>query len=77
MADKISQRRVRGAKLGMTIQPKKKTPFDELGKQMEAGTPEEERLEARGRRFAGREAAKTQKRIPKAKPDFRKRGVRA
>lgn len=77
MADKLSQRRVRGAKLGMTVQPKKKTPFDELGRRMEAGTPEEERLEARGRRLAGKEAAKTQRRIPKVKPSFEKRGSRA
>jgi len=77
MADKVSGRRVRGAKLGMTVQPKKPGPFDKLGKIMEQGAEEENKLELRGQRLAGRAAAKAQGKIPKAKPDFRKRGVRA
>jgi hypothetical protein len=77
MTDKLSGRRARGAKLGMTVEGKKPGPYDKLGKYIESGIPEEERLGARGRRFTGRAAAKTQGKIPKAKPDFRKRGVRA
>jgi hypothetical protein len=78
MTDKIAERRVRGAKLGMTVEaPKKPGPYDKLGARMEQGAPEEDALEQRGRRLIGRAAAKAQGKIPKAVPDFRKRGVRA
>jgi hypothetical protein len=78
MTDNLSKRRVRGAKLGMTVEaPKKPGPYDKLGARMEAGSAEEERLEERGRRIAGRQAAKTQGRIPQVRPSLRKGGARA
>lgn len=78
MSDNLSKRRVRGAKLGMTVEaPKKPGPYDKLGARMEAGASEEDRLEIRGRRIAGKQAAKTQGRIPQVRPSLRKASSRA
>ena len=55
-------------KLGMTVQPPKKSPYDKMGKRMLEGQAEEDRLEGLGRRLVGKTAAKSQGRIPKAKP---------
>jgi hypothetical protein len=77
MTDKLSGRRARGAKLGMTVEGKKPGPYDKLGRYLDSGISEEERLEARGRRIAGRAAAKTQGKIPKVIPNPKKRGTRA
>lgn len=75
--DALTGRRKK-VKLGMTVEaPKKPGPYDKLGARMDQGAAEEDKLEARGRRLAGRAAAKAQGKIPKAVPDFRKRGVRA
>jgi len=76
-SDALTGRRKK-VKLGMTVEaPKKPGPYDKLGRLMEQGATAEDKLEARGRRMAGRQAAKTQSRIPKATPSFKKRGARA
>lgn len=72
-ADKLTERRVRGAKLGMTVQPKKKTPYDKLSERMMAGAPEQERLERRPSGYQIR----SQRRIPRAKPGVQKDTTKA
>lgn len=59
------------AKLGLTVQQKKKTPYDALGRRMEQGETEQKKVEKQGVRIlnragVAREAAKTEARIPKA-----------
>jgi len=59
--------RVQGATLGMTVKPPKKTPYDKLGRRMEAGMREQAQLEGRGEQLLGTTGAgarRTQKRIP-------------
>jgi hypothetical protein len=63
---------VKKTKLVMTgEQPKKPGPWETVGKKthQDAGIPEEERLEQAGRARAGKEAAKTQAKLPKVNPD--------
>lgn len=70
MTDSLSSRRKK-AKLGLTIQPKKPTPYDKLTERMQQGQDEESNLETQGSRvLAGRkrQAARGQARIPKARP---------
>ena len=64
----VRRRAVEGAKLGMTVQPPKKTPYDKLGQRMETGAREQERLERHGDGFVGSAARRTQRRIPKVTP---------
>lgn len=62
------RRNVQGAKLGMTIQPQKKTPYDQLDARLGASRPEQARLEQRGDALLGPAARRTQKRIPRITP---------
>lgn len=71
MTDSVSSRRIRQAKLGMTVQPKKPSPYDALSEKMLAGAGEESNLEEQGvKTLRGRNkaAAKSQGRIPKIRP---------
>lgn len=60
-------------KLGMTIQPRKPTPYDKLAEKMERGAKEQGKLERRGTPFQER----MQGRIPKVRPGGRGRGNKA
>jgi hypothetical protein len=67
-------------KLGMTIQPKKKSPFDKLGGRMLEGEKEQGKLEQRGVQILdrfGAAARRGQRKLPKAVPGGRKGGTRA
>jgi hypothetical protein len=67
-------------KLGMTIQPRKKTTFDKLGGRMVEGAKEQRKLEQAGveilDRFGGA-ARRGQRKLPKATPGGRRGGARA
>lgn len=59
---------VKGAALGMTVQPPKKSPYDNLAARMEAGAKEQGRLEQHGEAMYGEAARRAQRRIPRTTP---------
>jgi hypothetical protein len=64
----IRRNGVEGARLGMTVQPPKKTPFNKLGQRMQAGSKEQAQLERHGEEMVGASAQRTHRRIPKVTP---------
>jgi len=59
---------VKPTKLGMTIQPKKPTPYDDLGDRMEEGQEEQERLMRQGLKRTSGYQQRSEKKIHKVEP---------
>ena len=76
----LSKRRLKplqNAGLGMKVEARKPSPYDPMARRMEAGIPEEERLEQQGRKKVKPYSARSQKRIPRVNPAGPAKGGRA